>query len=112
MEAAGNSCSVGARVTPQKRWEAALPSRGRRETLRTSEHDARAEFTGRRWLLVNIAACASESSALAAWRRLRALGAHYMQPSVCLLPERPETTLGIERIMAHVERAGGHARVF
>ena len=65
-----------------------------------------------RWLLVNIVAGESSASALDAWRRLRALGAHYLQPSVCLLPERPETAAAIERIARRVERAGGHARVF
>jgi hypothetical protein len=64
-----------------------------------------------RWLLVNVAAETSAAS-LDTWRRLRALGAHYLQPAVCLLPERPETTSGVARIVTRVHRAGGHARVF
>jgi hypothetical protein len=66
----------------------------------------------RRWLLVNIDARESSKSAFAAWRRLRALGAHYLQPAVCLLPDNAETTAGVERVAARIERAGGRARVF
>jgi F0F1-type ATP synthase epsilon subunit len=65
-----------------------------------------------RWLLVNLAAGDSAAATLDAWRRLRALGAHYLQPAVCLLPERPETRSALERIAVRVRRAGGHARVF
>jgi hypothetical protein len=65
-----------------------------------------------RWLLVNVAVAETSAASLDAWRRLRALGGHYLQPAVCLLPERPETTGGVTRILARVERAGGHARVF
>jgi hypothetical protein len=79
--------------------------------LRTTAH-ADEQTTRNRWLLVNIAASGSSASALDAWRRLRALGAHYLQPAVCLLPERPETAAGVERIVARAERAGAHARVF
>jgi hypothetical protein len=67
---------------------------------------------GVRWLLVNVAAGESSASSMDAWRRLRALGAHYLQPAVCLLPERPETQEAVERIVGRVRRAGGSARVF
>jgi len=63
------------------------------------------------WLLVNIAESDSSASSLDAWRRLRALGAHYLQPAVCLLPDREETTAALARVVARVERAGGYARV-
>jgi hypothetical protein len=65
-----------------------------------------------RWLLVNIAGSKSSASSVDAWRRLRALGAHYLQPAVCLLPDREETTSAVAQIVARVERAGGHARMF
>jgi hypothetical protein len=76
--------------------------------------DRRAEEprAGIRWLLVNIAAGGSSASSLDAWRRLRGLGAHYLQPAVCLLPERDDTTSAVAQILARVERGGGHARVF
>ena len=65
-----------------------------------------------RWLLVNLAVGDSSAAALDAWRRLRVLGAHYLQPAVCLLPERPETRSALERTAVRVRRAGGHVRVF
>ncbi len=65
-----------------------------------------------RWLLINVDAGGAPASVIGAWRRLRALGALYLQPSVCLLPERPETHRPVERIVARVQRAGGSARVF
>jgi hypothetical protein len=68
--------------------------------------------TPRRWLLVNIDAGRSSKSAFDAWRRLRALGAHYLQPAVCLLPDNPETAAGVDRVVARIDRAGGRARMF
>jgi hypothetical protein len=79
--------------------------------VHTPEPEALVPATPNRWLLVNIAPDGSPA-ALDTWRRLRALGAHYLQPSVCLLPDRPETTCGVGRIVARVERTGGRARVF
>ena len=76
------------------------------------QHRSEEPDTGIRWLLVNIAASGSSASSLDAWRRLRGLGAHYLQPAVCLLPERDDTMSAVARILARVERAGGHARVF
>lgn len=76
------------------------------------DHTADGPETGARWLLVNITGSASACSSRDAWRRLRALGAHYLQPAVSLLPERGDTTEAVVRIVARVERAGGQARVF
>ena len=78
----------------------------------TSGHPVDEQTSRHRWLLVNVGAEGSSASAVDAWRRLRSLGAHYLQPAVCLLPERPETTPVAERVVARVERAGGHARLF
>jgi hypothetical protein len=45
------------------------------------------------------------------WRKLKALGALYLQQSVCLLPERPSTRREIGRLTEHVHRDGGVVRV-
>jgi hypothetical protein len=66
-----------------------------------------------RWLLVTVTTAESPSTLrIHAWRSLRALGAHYLQRSVCLLPLRPVTTEALGRLTSRVERQGGHARVF
>ena len=80
--------------------------------LATSGAEAHGQAGRNRWLLVNVGTDGSSRSALDIWRRLRALGAHYQQPSVCLLPERPETKIGVDRIVTRARRAGGNARVF
>ncbi|MGI8622641.1 MAG: Chromate resistance protein ChrB [Solirubrobacteraceae bacterium] len=46
-----------------------------------------------------------------AWRRLRGLGAHYVQQSVCLLPDRDETSRAVTRLLARVNDEGGTGRV-
>lgn len=65
-----------------------------------------------RWLLIAVSA-PSESSTLRVylWRNLRGLGAHYLQPSVCLLPERPEVIRRIARLAERVLGAGGELRL-
>jgi hypothetical protein len=66
-----------------------------------------------RWMLISLATAESPSVLrIQAWRNLRALGAHYLQRSVCLLPQRPATTEALQRLLTRVERQGGHARVF
>ncbi|MDX6377474.1 MAG: hypothetical protein QOE98_1777 [Gaiellaceae bacterium] len=66
-----------------------------------------------RWLLVTVVTAESPGTLrIQAWRNLRCLGAHYLQHSVCLLPARPVTTTALARLLARVERQGGHARVF
>jgi hypothetical protein len=45
------------------------------------------------------------------WRRLRSLGGLYLQQAVCLLPERPETTRAVNRLLDRVRREGGEGRV-
>jgi hypothetical protein len=64
------------------------------------------------WLLISVSTRgASSTLRVHAWRRLRALGAHYLQQSVCVLPERPHTTRAIGRLLARVKREGGQVRV-
>lgn len=60
------------------------------------------------WLIIAPAA-PSESSTLRVylWRNLRGLGAHYLQPSVCLLPERPEVVRRLARLAERLRREGG-----
>lgn len=45
------------------------------------------------------------------WRRLRALGALYVQQGTCLLPARQPVTHEVTRLADKVRRAGGTARV-
>ena len=65
-----------------------------------------------RWLLITVGTTGPSSSLrVAVWRKLRSLGALYVQQSVCLLPERPDTTSAIARLLDRVRREGGDARV-
>jgi hypothetical protein len=45
------------------------------------------------------------------WRKLRALGALYLQQSVCLLPARVEVVREVRRLTDRVGHQGGQARV-
>jgi len=45
------------------------------------------------------------------WRKLRSLGAFYLQQSVCLLPARPEAAREVRRLVDRIRRQGGTARV-
>jgi hypothetical protein len=65
-----------------------------------------------RWLII-AASAPSESSTLRVylWRNLRGLGAHYLQSSVCLLPERPEVIRRVARLADRVRREGGDVRL-
>lgn len=48
---------------------------------------------------------------MAIWRKLRSLGALYLQQSVCVLPARPEVQREIRRLVDRVLSQGGSARV-
>src|ERR671935_298553 len=64
------------------------------------------------WLLVTASSAgASDSLRVAIWRKLRSLGALYLQQSVCVLPARPEVEREIRRLVDRVESNGGAARV-
>jgi hypothetical protein len=45
------------------------------------------------------------------WRKLRSLGALYLQQSVCLLPARAEVVREVRRLAARIRHQGGVARV-
>jgi hypothetical protein len=64
-----------------------------------------------RWLLVTISTGSSSTLRVHVWRKLRSLGALYLQNSVALLPERPETTRAVTKLSHRVRRSGGVGRV-
>jgi hypothetical protein len=65
-----------------------------------------------RWLLVTASSAgAADSLRVAIWRKLRSLGALYLQQSVCMLPARPDVEREIRRLVDRVRANGGAARV-
>lgn len=54
---------------------------------------------------------AANSLRVQVWRKLRSLGAQYLQQSVCLLPARTEVVRDVRRLVDRVHRQGGSARV-
>ncbi len=64
-----------------------------------------------RFLLVSVStADAPAATRVRVWRKLRSLGAHYVQQSVCLLPDREPVRRQVERLLASVRADGGTAR--
>jgi hypothetical protein len=45
------------------------------------------------------------------WRKLRSLGALYLQQSVCLLPARPAVVREVRRLADRIRHQGGTARI-
>lgn len=45
------------------------------------------------------------------WRKLRSLGALYLQQSVCLLPARPQVVREVRRLADRIHHQGGQVRV-
>jgi hypothetical protein len=65
-----------------------------------------------RWLLVTASSAgATDSLRVAIWRKLRSLGALYLQQSVCVLPARADVEREIRRLVDRVRANGGAARV-
>src|SRR5262245_28358186 len=63
------------------------------------------------WLLVTASSAgATDSLRVAVWRKLRSLGALYLQQSVCVLPARPDVEREIRRLVDRVRANGGAAR--
>ncbi|MFD7894556.1 Chromate resistance protein ChrB [Streptomyces sp. NPDC059743] len=63
------------------------------------------------WLLVAVStAGAADSLRVYVWRKLRGLGAVYVQQSVCLLPDRPTIAATVRRLVDKVRADGGTAR--
>ncbi|MFC6019868.1 Chromate resistance protein ChrB [Plantactinospora solaniradicis] len=66
----------------------------------------------REWLVISVStAGAAGSLRVQVWRKLRSLGAHYLQQSVCLLPARSEVVREVRRLVDRVHHHGGTARV-
>lgn len=67
----------------------------------------------RDWLLITVSTPSGGSSTLRvyAWRKLRSLGAHYLQQSVCLLPDTPRTLRATHRLLTRVRSEGGSGHV-
>ncbi|MFE7880374.1 Chromate resistance protein ChrB [Streptomyces sp. NPDC001046] len=64
------------------------------------------------WLMVAVStAGAADSLRVHVWRKLRGLGAVYMQQSVCLLPDRPPVAGAVRRLVEKVRTEGGTARL-
>lgn len=64
-----------------------------------------------RFLLVSASTSgAPPATRVRAWRKLRSLGALYLQQSVCLLPDRDPVRRQVHRLLASVRADGGTAR--
>lgn len=64
------------------------------------------------WLLVSVStAGAAAALRVQVWRKLRSLGALYLQQSACLLPARAEVTREVRRLLDRVHRQGGTGRL-
>lgn len=65
-----------------------------------------------RFLLVSVSTAGAPASLrVQVWRKLRSLGALYLQQSVCLLPAREGLVREVGRLLARVRSAGGTGRV-
>lgn len=67
----------------------------------------------REWLLITVSTPRGASSTLRvyAWRRLRSVGAHYLQQSVCLLPVTPKTVRAAGRVLSRLREEGGQGEL-
>jgi hypothetical protein len=67
----------------------------------------------RDWLLITVSTPSRGSSTprVYAWRKLRSLGAHYLQQSVCLLPATARTVRETNRLVRRLRAEGGHGEV-
>ena len=64
------------------------------------------------WLLVSVStAGAAAALRVHVWRKLRSLGALYLQQSVCLLPARDDAVREVRRLADRVRRQGGSCRL-
>lgn len=60
------------------------------------------------WLLITVSLSSGQASLrVHVWRKLRSLGAVYLQSSVCLLPERVEVSREVRRLLDRVSQEGG-----
>lgn len=65
-----------------------------------------------RWLLISAStAGAAATLRVHVWRKLRSLGALYLQQSVCLLPAAPAVLKDVRRLADRIRHQGGTVRV-
>jgi CRISPR/Cas system-associated endoribonuclease Cas2 len=65
------------------------------------------------WLLLTYKVPPEPSKArVAIWRRIRSLGAVYIQNSICVLPTSTEHQRQLRMVQSEIERAGGEAVIF
>jgi hypothetical protein len=70
------------------------------------------EANGRVWLLISVSTAGGAATLrVQVWRKLRSLGALYLQQSVCLLPARPEVVREVRRLADRIRHQGGTARI-
>jgi ChrB-like protein len=67
----------------------------------------------RDWLLITVSIPGGGSSTLRvyAWRKLRSLGAHYLQQSVCLLPATPAATRATTKLVTRLRAEGAQGEI-
>jgi siroheme synthase (precorrin-2 oxidase/ferrochelatase) len=64
------------------------------------------------WLVISVStAGAAGTLRVQAWRKLRSLGALYLQQSVCLLPASDDVVRQVRRLTDRIHHQGGSARV-
>jgi hypothetical protein len=74
--------------------------------------DERTVSERERFLLVSASTAGAPAAArVRVWRKLRSLGALYLQQSVCLLPAREPVRRQVQRLLASVRADGGTARL-
>jgi hypothetical protein len=87
-----------------------------RETVR-QQRPARAPDTAQppedTWLLLVYKVPPEPSSVrVAVWRQLKRLGGLYVQQAACILPWRPETDAGVEKVCRNIQSLGGTYHCF
>ena len=64
------------------------------------------------WLVVSVSTAGGAASLrVQVWRKLRSLGALYLQQSACLLPATTDVARDVRRLAGRVRQGGGTARV-
>lgn len=70
------------------------------------------DTTPESWLLISVStAGAAGTLRVQVWRKLRSLGALYLQQSVCLLPAREPVAREVRRLLDRVRHQGGQGQV-
>jgi len=91
----------------------ALDRTGRtRHGLRSYHWAVTAEIDSEGWLLIGVSTAGAPAALrVHVWRKLRSLGALYVQQSVCLLPARAPVVREVRRLADRVRHQGGTARI-